>query len=93
MVVQTPVYSGHIAQLGQSTRLLTESAWVQIPLCPSTMSDGKVPWSELTTEQKFKFAQLCRRFIPIEHYEDAEKYYGNKERLKRDAEELAGGKE
>jgi hypothetical protein len=45
----------------------------------------KIPWDELSQQQKEEFAALCDRFVGIETVDDAEKYYGNKEKLKADA--------
>jgi hypothetical protein len=47
---------------------------------------SKVDWQDLTKQQKEQFAQLCDRYVGIESVEDAQKYYGNKEKLIEDAE-------
>jgi len=48
-----------------------------------------VPWEDLTKKQKEDFAALCDQFVGIETVEDAEQYYGNKEKLMEDAQEVA----
>lgn len=48
----------------------------------------KVPWEDLTKQQKEQFATLCDRYVGIECVEDAKQYYGNKEKLLEDAQEV-----
>jgi len=45
----------------------------------------KIPWEDLSKRQREEFAELCDRFVGIETVDDAEKYYGNREKLIEDA--------
>jgi len=47
--------------------------------------DTKVPWSDLSRTEKEEFAALCDRFVGLDTVEDAEQYYGNKEKLIADS--------
>jgi len=49
----------------------------------------KVPWDELSRQQKESFAALCDKFVGIKTLSDAKKYYGNKEKLEEDATRAA----
>jgi len=53
------------------------------------MSDP-VPWSELPRQKKEEFAALCDRFVGIETVDNAEKYYGNREKLIKDSQKIVG---
>lgn len=47
----------------------------------------RVPWGKLNRHQKEEFAELCDQFVGLDTVEDAEKYYGNREKLIEDAQE------
>jgi len=50
-----------------------------------TIDRTRIPWDELSVEQKREFAGLCAAHVDLDGVEDAKQYYGNKEKLFADA--------